>query len=206
MVDVERDGMAGTPWDRLLKLEEARARKVGKPFNALLGAGSAPGFWRREGAEAAVAPINRPASIVPYAPYKNWEPKSLPPGGSDRADSEGWRPPAPPGVSLEANIAEAKRHRGDLLWFYNKVKRRAPWDYKWQGKRYEPFGNFLYGAAGRAADIPEVLLERMPGFVQDNPSKLDLSNPLGRKPYGDDPFDQIMSKDGMSWEDRRERK
>lgn len=43
----------------------------------------------------------------------------------------------PKGADVNANIAEAKRHYGDLNWFYNQVKNHGPWDYKQQGAQYE---------------------------------------------------------------------
>jgi hypothetical protein len=45
------------------------------------------------------------------------------------------------------------------LWYYDQIRDRGPWDFKYrdpavnEGKRsrYEAFGNFNYGAAGAAA-------------------------------------------------------
>lgn len=196
--------MAGTVWDRLLKLEEAAARRQGRTFNAL--GSSSPGFWRREGSDPAVAPA---VPSVGNAPYQNWRPQPLPPGGADGKDGPGWTPPAPPGVSLEANIAEAQQHKGDLIWFYNQVKNGGPWDYKKQSDAkkspYENFGNWHYGVVGRAAGIPAEALTRMAGWNQTQGGNADpkFGSPYGGYPHGDDPWDQVMIKDGISWEDRR---
>lgn len=77
----------------------------------------------------------------------------------------------PPGVDLESNVAEASKHRFALepLWFYNQVKTNGPWDFKNkfkgdEGKKYVDFGNYHYGAVGRAAGVPEEVLERLAGW------------------------------------------
>src|SRR6266487_3825548 len=40
------------------------------------------------------------------------------------------------------------------IWFYNQVKTGGPWDFKNgpypNAAKYDPFGNFHYGAAGHA--------------------------------------------------------
>lgn len=109
----------------------------------------------------------------------------------------------PYGVDIEANVAEARKHRLDPLWFYNRVRTGGPWDYKAHTKRrvvevngdtinpYEDFGNVHYGIVGRAAGFSPQVLLRMAGQNQasgKNPAKR-FGHFYGRAPYGDDPRD-----------------
>ena len=72
----------------------------------------------------------------------------------------------PKGVDVNKNMEEARKHRGNLSWFYNQVKNKGPWDYKQRGSEYEDFGNFNYGATGAAAGIPDQILLRAAGWAQ----------------------------------------
>lgn len=117
-------------------------------------------------------------------------------------------PSAPPGVSIEDNMREAhiRRtyfHRGGTSflysWFYTKVRNRGDWDYKQQGREFEDFGNFNYGACGFAAGIPPEVLLRGAGWAQ---SRAGTSNPefgnwWANAPYGDDPGDQKWIREGI---------
>ena len=115
-------------------------------------------------------------------------------------------PPAPQGVNVNSNIAQANQKRLDNInsrmvfrtrtWFKNQVQTGGPWDYKQQGQAYEPFGNFNYGATGRAAGFDLGLLLRAAGAVhmknaiQSGNWHPSFGWPLGSFPYGDDPRDQ----------------
>lgn len=126
-------------------------------------------------------------------------------------------PLGPPGASLEANIAEARRHRDDLLpeklwWFYNQVKNQGPWDYKQRSAKdpevqaeYERFGNYNYGRAGEAAGIPMWMLLRAAGAAQKlaGNSKPEYGEPWGEGSYGDDPRDQMQILMGIIGERKR---
>ena len=94
---------------------------------------------------------------------------------------------------------------GDILWFYGEVRNNGDWDYKQQGKQYEDFGNFNYGATGAALGLDLTTLLRMAGFASIQASYPDRPWPgdpgggaaailagLGKgiPPYGDDPHDQ----------------
>jgi hypothetical protein len=113
----------------------------------------------------------------------------------------------PPGVSVENNIAAAKQFaashspRDTLLWFADKVQGRGPWDYKQQGRQYESFGNWNYGATGTALGIPPEVLKRMGGLVQilHGTSRQEWGTPATRFPYGDDPDDQAAIVAGIEW-------
>jgi hypothetical protein len=76
---------------------------------------------------------------------------------------------SPPGVNVDANIAQAENHKEDYFWFYSQVRNKGPWDYKQLGKDYADFGNFNYGATGRAAGFSEGTLLRMAGWARFKP-------------------------------------
>ena len=117
----------------------------------------------------------------------------------------------PPGVDVDANIAQAGNHKGDYYWFYSQVRNKGPWDYKQLGKDYADFGNFNYGATGSAAGFSEDTLLRMAGWAQVQagtsradwgtaPSLLEALLGIGGKaPYGDDPKDQIWISRGIRY-------
>ncbi len=85
-----------------------------------------------------------------------------------------------------------------LGWFYNQVHNKAPWDYKQQGRKYQDFGNFNYGAIGSAFGIDIESLLRATGYaqMQAGTSKSVWGTPIGRPPYGDDPADQEQIRAG----------
>jgi hypothetical protein len=126
-------------------------------------------------------------------------------------------PVAPPGVDVNKNISEAREQRrhatntlnvsGEHRWFYNQVKNKGPWDYKQQGKQYQDFGNFNYGAAGIVIfDGTTLLREAGRAQIAAGTSKPEWGypgsrvNPLGGKPpYGDDPADQALIQKGIAY-------
>lgn len=122
-------------------------------------------------------------------------------------------PIMPPGVSLDKNMQESKDLRlsaklvvggeNAIVYgvFYTKVKNGAAWDYKQNGRQYEEFGNFNYGATGTAAGIPEQILLRAAGAAQHQAgtSKEDFDNWWGDTPYGDDKVDQVWIKAGIDF-------
>ena len=77
-------------------------------------------------------------------------------------DPWGLRPSSniPSGVSVQSNIKEARNMSSRD--FYNAVKSGGKWDYKQQGSQYENFGNYNYGATGRAAGLVKVFLGVLP--------------------------------------------
>ena len=114
-------------------------------------------------------------------------------------------PKAPPGVDIDANIAEALRKRGDPFWFRRQVKDWGPWDYKRQSKtpgEFEDFGNYHYGATGAAMGFSLGTLLRMAGRNQVENKRSDPSWGVapsfieavygvgGIAPFGDQPEDQ----------------
>ncbi|WP_208455069.1 polymorphic toxin type 44 domain-containing protein [Burkholderia latens] len=87
------------------------------------------------------------------------------------------------------------------FWFYKQVRNKGPWDYKQKGRQYEGFGNFHYGAVGRAAGIPEHILLRAAGCAQTlaGTSQLDWRGCRTVQPYGDDPRDQRWIRSGYEY-------
>jgi hypothetical protein len=120
-------------------------------------------------------------------------------------------PPRPPGTDVDENIRETRRlsqlePEGALADWINKVRRGGEWDYKRWGP-YNDFGNFNYGATGRALGFPREVLMRAAGAVQmfdawwkGKPS--GPGSPLGDPPYGDFPPSQEMIERGMNYYDR----
>ncbi|WP_133820702.1 RHS repeat-associated core domain-containing protein, partial [Tahibacter aquaticus] len=117
-------------------------------------------------------------------------------------------PAMPPGVDLKKNIADASG-----MWplgFRNAVKNKGPWDYKQQGAQYQDFGNFNYGATGRATGFGNEMLlcqagraqvaagTSLPGWGTPGSTAMCIG---GTAPYGDDPADQAMIKQGMDYFD-----
>jgi hypothetical protein len=104
-----------------------------------------------------------------------------------------------------------RRSLGQISWtrhlFFNQVKDKGPWDYKYrdpavnEGKRskYEAFGNFNYGSSGAAAGFSEGQLLRLAGHYQTDKTYAEGENSGlvrgilgvgGRAPYGDERCDQ----------------
>jgi hypothetical protein len=96
---------------------------------------------------------------------------------------------------------------GHAIWFFNQLKDKGPWDYKYrdpavnEGKRskYEAFGNFNYGSSGAAAGFSEGQLLRLAGHYQTDKTYAEGENSGlvrgilgvgGRAPYGDERCDQ----------------
>lgn len=89
-------------------------------------------------------------------------------------------PQAPPGVSVDNNIALVQ---GGMLVsppitiaaMINAMRSRGEWDYKYQfGSHYRDFGNFNYGAVLTAVGFPSGFVQDFAGFYQtyftQNPS------------------------------------
>jgi hypothetical protein len=113
-------------------------------------------------------------------------------------------PEAPPGVSMDTNIAEAQKHGfpQDLPWFYNQVRNGAIWDYKQiDPEKYQDFGNFHYGVVAAAMGIPEDVALRAAGVAQlfAGTSKIEYGLPGVSGAYGDDPKDQQQIGDGYAY-------
>jgi hypothetical protein len=103
----------------------------------------------------------------------------------------------PAGVDLRANIRAAQKM--SLKEFYDSVKNKGQWDFKQQGRQYQQFGNWHYGVVAKAAGIPDEVALRAAGAAQKaaGTSKPEWGEPTGDAPYGDDPDDQELIKQGM---------
>jgi hypothetical protein len=94
-------------------------------------------------------------------------------------------------------------------WFEGMVAEGKQWDYKHltADHRYEPFGNFNYGAVGGAAGYGLGTLQRMAGWVQKD--LREGSSPLtkvqarlgigGSYPYGDQLIDAQQIERGFQY-------
>ena len=132
----------------------------------------------------------------------------------DLLDSDRRFPPvAPIGADIDANILEAEG-RWNPFWFYDQVRSHGPWDYKRIDRIYEDFGNFNYGATGRAMGFPEAILLNEAGRygVEHGESDTEWGRPgppglplFGTPPYGDDPRDQYWIRQGMDYYENRHR-
>ncbi len=82
--------------------------------------------------------------------------------------------PGPGSIVIDNNMREARRHgysrnmatASTYYWFYEKVRRGGPWDYKQFDPYFQAFGNFNFGAAGTAAGIPANILLMSAGWAQ----------------------------------------
>jgi hypothetical protein len=128
----------------------------------------------------------------------------LPPSGyytSEMTQTKcGKVPPAPPGADINKNMEEADK-KWNPTWFYNQVKLNGPWDYKQQGRKYDDFGNFNFGATGFAFGFPADILYRGAGWENQkaDPTRKGLGSPWGGYPYGDDPKDQNQISNGIDY-------
>ena len=103
-----------------------------------------------------------------------------------------------PDETLHNNIREARKHQNDFIdskigWFKNQVDSGKEWDYKNVNYAREDFGNFNYGATGRAFGFGRGLLI-LAASVAHMISNRTLS--------GDDPRDQEMIIQGMEYYDK----
>jgi RHS repeat-associated protein len=136
----------------------------------------------------------------------------LPPGGYFKSQMTKTRcglvPPSPPGVDIIQNMSLAK-DKINPFWFRNMVKNNGPWDYKQQNSLYQDFGNFNYGATGKAFGFYRQTLLQEAGRAQQvaKTSRPEWGYPPssrwdiygGQAPYGDDPDDQEQINSGIDF-------
>ncbi|WP_210080899.1 polymorphic toxin type 44 domain-containing protein [Pantoea endophytica] len=118
-------------------------------------------------------------------------------------------PIGPGALIIQNNMREARCNgmsRGmatpaTYYWFYQKVRNRGPWDYKQFDFNWAAFGNFNFGATGRAAGIPDDILLMGAGFAQTlaGTSKSRWGKWYDVPPYGDDPTDQRNIREGIEY-------
>ena len=83
-----------------------------------------------------------------------------------------------------------------------QVRTGGPWDYKNQyGRQYEDFGNFNYGAVGKALELSDLLLLRAAGWYQERGRNYRSKDGhwWWLVPYGDDPHYQQLIKAGINY-------
>lgn len=112
----------------------------------------------------------------------------------------------PPGADVDGNMKAASSM--SPISFRDSVKNKGPWDYKQKGSEYEEFGNYNYGAAGRAAHFPSSILRQEAGIAQTAAGTTDqfgrwgepgrrLMPWTGNGSFGDDPSDQFWIQQGI---------
>ena len=112
-------------------------------------------------------------------------------------------PFSPMREDVDWNIEDAQDD--SYLEWYKKVRNSGQWDYKQRNPAYEGFGNFNYGATGRAVGIPGAILRRGAGWAQQRAGSSDptFGNWWEDFPYGDDPKDQSLIDQGIQYFDNR---
>jgi len=62
-------------------------------------------------------------------------------------------------------------------------------------------GNFNFGSTASAFGIPNQISQRGAGWAnqQADPERRALGSPMGRFPYGDDPYDQKQIRKGQEY-------
>ncbi|AVD81463.1 bacteriocin [Pseudomonas sp. SWI6] len=116
----------------------------------------------------------------------------------------------PPTASVDSDMNAASKARNYFKnggsaflvpWFYSMVRNRGEWDYKQQGRQYEAFGNFNYGATGTAAGLSQEFLLRGAGWAQRRAGTCNsaFGSWCNDAPYGDAPEDQAWIKAGIEY-------
>lgn len=109
-------------------------------------------------------------------------------------------PIAGPGIGIVRNNMKDAHNHGEprdmalpltYYWFYQKVRKKGPWDYKQFDPYWAAFGNFNFGATGYAAGIPAEILLMGAGWAQSRArtSRPEWGTWYKDAPYGDDPQD-----------------
>jgi type VI secretion system secreted protein VgrG len=118
----------------------------------------------------------------------------------------------PPGVDLDEEMAIAEEHaRHDPsapTWFADQLKPGGKWDFAARGERYRDFASFHQGVVGKAMGFPEGAILRQAGVRRRaqgdvRPEWGDPGNGLwgGTYPYGADPHEQVLIKQGFAHHD-----
>jgi RHS repeat-associated protein len=91
------------------------------------------------------------------------------------------------------------------LDFYYLVRNHSAWDYKQQGGQFEAFGNFNYGATGRALGIPGEVLRAGAGAAGMVSGTWEVANglPFFSKLNGDNAVDQYWIQAGINYYDSK---
>jgi Ca2+-binding RTX toxin-like protein len=132
------------------------------------------------------------------------------------ADNYGFTGDVPPGVSVSDNVARAKEYQKThtseetFNWFFDTVKNNSDghlsqdlsMDYKQIDSRYENFGNFNYGAIGKALGYSDAMLLYGAGWAQGKADGLSgveaMKRALLDPSYkGDNAQDQVMIATGI---------
>ena len=106
-------------------------------------------------------------------------------------------PMSPSGASVFDNMDLA---RGiGTPEFIGLVQNKGAWDYKRQGRQYEAFGNFNFGATAWAMGFPDQIAQRGAGWYQQNRGAGGGEGQWwGASPYGDQPVDNQNIRAGQA--------
>lgn len=126
--------------------------------------------------------------------------------GPEYTMPNGEKIPMPPGVDIDKNMREATQM---TPWeFKNAVKPGGKWDFKRDGNpQYDRFGNFHYGAVGKAAGFSEIMLLNEGGRVNTAADGAGISGTWwkgysdGVIPYGDQWQDHWDINQGFDYYD-----
>lgn len=121
-------------------------------------------------------------------------------GGCGGGVSAAAVPITPAAVDLKANMREASQ-RWNPLWFYNRVRRGGPWDFRQVAEAHRGVGNFHYAAVGTAFGFPAWCLLRGAGWEHwwSRRSRAMWGRPWGPAPHGDNPEDQEQIRAGIAY-------
>jgi RHS repeat-associated protein len=137
--------------------------------------------------------------------------------GSDGGSQTGELPPGacygppmgPRGIDARTmvnellnNLVQVRRAQeehwfsGGVFWFRDQVRNGGPWDYKQHNPGLQDFGNYNFGYTGAAIrfNLNLVLAEAGAAQVASGTSRTEWQR--GGPPYGDDPRDQELIRQG----------
>lgn len=115
-------------------------------------------------------------------------------------------PEGPRGVDVDQNKEAARSLRP--VDFRDLVQNRGSWDYKQRGEDFQEFGNYNYGATGRAVGFPKSILLQEAGIAKAAAGTTDQFGRWGTpgargRPwtgtgsFGDDLADQFWIMQGI---------
>ena len=103
-------------------------------------------------------------------------------------------------VDLDANMRDASQ-RWNPFWFYRRVRRGGPWDFRRLTEVDRWYGNFHYASVGTAFGFPAWCLLRGAGWEHwwSGRSRRVWGRPWAQAPHGDHPEDQANILVGIAY-------
>ncbi len=125
-------------------------------------------------------------------------------------------PVAPDGVSIDKNIKDAEEFKNrvkglpayesylqKINYILDRFPNKKPMDYKQQGRVYERFGNFNYGAVMNALGMSELTAKAGAGYAQ---YKAGTAKGRWALTFGDSPKDQWDIEQGYNYYEKNSSK